>query len=949
MKPVFAAALLLCSLPAFAAAPAGLGDAEMRADLERVVRVTPHPRQIAWQSREFIAFIHFGPNTFSGREWGTGREEPKLFNPTALDARQWVRVCAGAGMRQIILTAKHHDGFCLWPSRFTPHSVSNSPWRNGRGDVVRELGDACREAGMKLGIYLSPADLNAIERGVYGSKNPPQRRVIPSPVPGWTPKSDVRIEGEWDEYNTLFLNQLFELLTEYGEVVEVWFDGANPKPGTGQNYAYQDWYKLIRLLQPGAVIFGKGPDVRWVGNEAGGSRAEEWSVVPLPVAPEQFTWPDMTGSDLGSRAKIKGAPWLAWYPAETDVSIRPGWFYHENEDGRVKSVGQLLDIYHRSVGGNSLFLLNLPPDQRGLIHETDARRMAELGAVLRATFTTNFALGARATASLVKGGGFAAATTLDDDANSFWTTADWSGPAEIVYELPRPARFNMAMLQEHIASGQRIEGHAVDVFMHGEWREVARARTVGYKRLLRFPTVTTDKVRLRITGARVAPTVSAFGLFHQRPLVPDPEFTRNRAGEVTLRCADTNALVRYTLDGSEPNRQSAFFLEPIPLPEGGTIKARAIRRDGTGGETLTEIFGAARADWTAMPAEAAAAIDEDRNTVWTGPARASITVDLGRSRAVEGITYLPPVNASGLVEKYAISAADDFAGLAKPPAVKALGSFGNIQNNPVLQTVRFAQPVAARWLKFTCEGAVGNSPATAVAELGVLTAPPGARPSTVLPLTQDRDYPGYDWAKRFAAAKALVRSQKPELVFLGDSITHAFGGQPSDWAARGGEVWQKFYARRNVVNLGCGWERTENVLWRLDHGILDGAAPKVVVLMIGTNNLDLNTPDEIVLGVEAVIARLNAVVPRAKILLLGIFPRGQKPDARREKLAAVNARLAEFDGRHNVTWLDIGAKFLNADGTISSSVMNDHLHPTAQGYAIWAEAMEPTLARLLAE
>ncbi len=759
----------------------------------------------------------------------------------------------------------------------------------------------------------------------------------------------MRIEGEWDDYNTLFLNQLFELLTEYGEVSEVWFDGANPKPGTGQKYAYQDWYKLIRLLQPGAVIFGKGPDVRWVGNEAGGSRAEEWSVVPLPVAPDQFTWPDMTGSDLGSRAKIKGAPWLAWYPAETDVSIRPGWFYHANEDSRVKSVEQLLDIHFRSVGGNSLFLLNLPPDQRGLIHETDARRMAELGAVLRATFTTNLARGARATATLVKGDEFEAAKTLDDDANSFWSAPDWSGPAEIVYELPRPARFNIAMIQEHIASGQRIEGHAVDAFIDGEWRELARARTVGYKRLLRFPSVTAGKVRLRITGARVAPTVSAFGLFHREPLVPNPGFTRNRAGEVTLRCADTNALIRYTLDGREPDKQSAFFLEPISLPDGGSIKARAIRRDGSGSETVTETFGPAKAGWTIAPAEAMAAIDEERSTVWHGPARAGVTVDLGRSQMIEAVTYLPPGAGDGLVEKYVINAADDPAGLDQPSAIRARGSFGNIQNNPVLQTVRFAQPVAARWLRFNCEGAVGNGLATAIAELGVITAPPEARPSTVVPLTQDRDYPGYDWAKRFAAARALVRDQKPELVFLGDSITHAFGGLPSDWAARGGETWQKFYARRNAVNLGCGWERTENVLWRLDHGVLDGAAPKVVVLMIGTNNLDVNTPDEVALGVEAIIARLNARVPRTKILLLAIFPRGQKPDARRAKLAEVNARLAKLGGRNNVTWLDIGAKFLNADGTISSSVMNDYLHPTAKGYAIWAEAMEPTLARLLAE
>ena len=955
--PLAGICLALATFAATAAPnpPAGLSDAEMRADLERAARVVPHPRQIDWQSREFIAFIHFGPNTFSGREWGTGKEDEAIFNPTALDARQWVRVCQSAGMKQIILTAKHHDGFCLWPSRFTPHSVKNSPWKNSQGDVVRELAEACREAGLKLGIYLSPADLNAIERGVYGSKNPPQRRTIPTPVAGWTPKSKVRLEGEWDDYNTYFLNQLFELLTEYGDVTEVWFDGANPKPGTGQKYAYQDWYKLIRLLQPGAVIFGKGPDVRWVGNEAGGSRAEEWSVIPLPEPPENFTWPDLTGPDLGSRAKIKGAKWLTWYPAETDVSIRPGWFYHASEDGKVKSLEQLLDIYYRSVGGNSLFLLNLPPDQRGLIHENDAQRMAEVGAALRATFATNLAAGARATASTSKGAEFAAANTVDADATTFWTTPDWSGPAEIIFEMPRSQRFNIAMIQEHIASGQRIEAHAVDAWLDGAWKEIAKARTIGYKRLLRFPSVVTEKVRLRIEGTRVAPTVSRFGLFYQHPLVPNPIFARDRAGNVTLFCADTNALIRYTLDGSEPTKQSAFYLEAIALPAGGVVKARAIRRDGGQSEIVADTFYVAPERWriagASGPTELAArTIDGNPKTVFETGFGGFVAVDLGARAPVEGFVYTPRANGQQAAHLFEVSISDDGKTWSAPVAG---GRFDNIENNPVAQTIRFAQPAQARFIRLALPPRDDkdrlSSAGVAVAELGVVTALPAPPASTLVPLTQDRDYPSYDWASRFAAAKTVVRAQKPDLVFLGDSITHAFGGQPSDWAARGGESWQKFYAKRNAVNLGCGWERTENVLWRLDHGILDGASPKVVVLMIGTNNLDLNTPDEIADGVKAIIARLNARLPQTKILLLAIFPRSQKPDARRAKLAEINALLAKFGGENNVTWLDIGAKFLQPDGTISAEMMNDFLHPTAKGYAIWAEAMEPTLARLLGD
>jgi alpha-L-fucosidase len=507
---------LLSLLPALAPAQGQTPPAEpeLRSLLERAVAIRPSQRQMDWQAREFIAFIHFGPNTFTDREWGTGQEDPAVFNPTALDCRQWVRSLKAAGMTQVILTAKHHDGFCLWPSRFTEHSVKNSPWRGGQGDVVRELADACREAGLKLGIYLSPADLNAIERGVYG-KTEAKARVVPSAVSGWTPKSSYRRQGVWDEYNTYFLNQLFELLTEYGEISEVWFDGANPKPGTGQNYSYPDWYAMIRELQPGAVIFGKGPDLRWCGNEAGDGRANEWSVIPLPVAPDQFTWPDMTAQDLGSLEKLRGAPYLHWYPSEVDVSIRPGWFYHAKEDGQVKSLKKLAQIYFNSVGNNAVLLLNIPPDRRGLIHENDVARLREFGDWIRATFKENLAQGAQATASHTREPRerFAATHTADANPATFWMTAEWQSKAELTYKLPTQRRFNIAMLQEQIREGQRIASVALDAWVDGEWRELSRATTVGYKRLMRFAPVSTDRVRVRVLDARVCPTIAEFGLY----------------------------------------------------------------------------------------------------------------------------------------------------------------------------------------------------------------------------------------------------------------------------------------------------------------------------------------------------------------------------------------------------------------------------------------------------
>jgi alpha-L-fucosidase len=472
-------------LAAFAGeTPPDLSDSEMRADLLRAVQVTPQPRQVAWQELEFIAFLHFGVNTFTDREWGTGQEDPKLFNPTALDCRQWVRVLKDAGVKMVILTAKHHDGFCLWPSHYTDHSVAQSAWKDGKGDVVRDLSQACRQAGLKLGLYLSPADLHA---------------------PSY---------GDTQGYNTYFKLQLKELLTKYGPISEVWFDGANPRK-EGMTYDYFAWYALIRQLQPGAVIFGMGPDVRWVGNESANTRATEWSVIPSKVPLDQFHGGDLTADDLGSRAKIKGAPYLLWYPAETDVSIRPGWFYHAKEDEKVKSADTLWDMYLRNVGGNCVFLLNVPPDRRGLIHENDAAALHQLGERIRATFKDNLAVGAQTKATRTKGGDakHSAAMTVDADADTFWTTDDWTTSAEIEYGLGAKKRFSLALLQEHLKSGQRIEACAVDAWLDGTWKELGTATTVGYKKIFRFVPVETDKVRVRILQSRVAPTLCSFGLF----------------------------------------------------------------------------------------------------------------------------------------------------------------------------------------------------------------------------------------------------------------------------------------------------------------------------------------------------------------------------------------------------------------------------------------------------
>lgn len=470
-------------------------------DLAAIVRkaasVVPSPRQAAWQEREFIGFAHFGMNTFTGREWGLGTEDPKLFNPAAFDARQWVRVIKEAGMTMLIVTAKHHDGFCLWPSALTSHSVKSSPWREGKGDVVGDVAAACREAGLGFGVYLSPWDRHE---------------------PGF---------GDSPRYNEHFRGQLRELLTNYGPVAEVWFDGANGEGPNGkrQEYDWASYYKVIRELQPEAVIAIMGPDVRWVGTESGTGRETEWSVVPVDIrdraavaaaSPSHpldgaFLPQDLTKEDLGSRNAIQGGKTLIWYPAETDVSIRPGWFYHAEQDDKVKMPDTLLDIYFSSVGRNGVLLLNIPPDKRGLIHANDAEALAALRSLLDRTFGLNFAAEAKAEASS-EDRTHPASAAVDGEPSSYWTTAGNIESASIELDLGAPRTFDCAGLGEYIRTGQRVESFRLEALEDGAWKEFARGTTIGHKRLLRFPALTTNRVRIVIEASRTNPTLASFGL-----------------------------------------------------------------------------------------------------------------------------------------------------------------------------------------------------------------------------------------------------------------------------------------------------------------------------------------------------------------------------------------------------------------------------------------------------
>jgi alpha-L-fucosidase len=451
----------------------------------------PHPRQIAWHEMEFYAFVHFTVNTFTDKEWGYGDEDPAIFNPTELDCRQWTQAAKAAGMKGIIITAKHHDGFCLWPSKYTEHSVKNSPWKNGAGDVVGDLAAACKEFNLKLGIYLSPWDRNHPD---YGKP----------------------------EYVTYFKNQLTELLTNYGDIFTVWFDGANGGAGyyggareerridRQTYYRWPEIHQLVRRLQPNACMFSDaGPDVRWVGNEAGRTGPVNWSRFKR----DEF-YPGISGKN---RQLTQGHPdGDYWVPTEVNTSIRPGWFYHPDQDNRVKTVQQLVDIYYASVGNNGNFLLNLPPDRRGLFHETDVDRLTELGKFIRSTFDKNLAAAAAVTADHTRGNSdrFAAAHVTDDNYHTYWAAKDGVTSGTLEITLDQPQAFNVFKVMEYVPLGQRVENFAVEAFLQDQWREIARGTTIGYRRILRFKAVKSDKIRLRIQKAQACPTIAMVGLYY---------------------------------------------------------------------------------------------------------------------------------------------------------------------------------------------------------------------------------------------------------------------------------------------------------------------------------------------------------------------------------------------------------------------------------------------------
>ena len=460
-----------------------------------LIRIVPSARQLALQQMEFYAFVHFTVNTFTDREWGDGTEDPAVFSPSELNPAQWVESIREAGMSGLILTCKHHDGFCLWPSRYTEHSVKNSPCRK---DVVKETADACRRGGIRFGVYLSPWDRN---QPLYGTGKP------------------------YDDY---FVNQLTELLTGYGEIFSVWFDGACGEGPNGkkQFYDWERYYRTVRSLQPGACIHVCGPDIRWCGNEAGNTRPSEWSVVPRRTMDtekiasrsqqaddESFRLRPIRAQDLdlGSREALKDETDLIWYPAEVNTSIRPGWFWHESENGRVKPLDQLIRIYLNSVGGNATFLLNIPPDRRGLFHENDVRRLKELGSFLRESFRNNLILEAELSGPEgAEGHGIGNAVREDE---TCYFPASGTRTPEISVRWNAPKEIRYAVIREHLPLSQRIEQFELWAERDGKMELLCRGTTVGNKRIVALENCRTSSVLFRVTDARGTPALEQLAFF----------------------------------------------------------------------------------------------------------------------------------------------------------------------------------------------------------------------------------------------------------------------------------------------------------------------------------------------------------------------------------------------------------------------------------------------------
>lgn len=697
--------------------------------IEKAAHVIPTPVQLSALRNEFIAFIHFGPNTFTRKEWGDGKEDPKIFDLKNLDTDQWCESMKSAGMKMVIITVKHHDGFVLWQSRYTKHGIMSTNFQKGEGDILKELSKSCQKYGLKLGVYLSPADLFQMEdpSGLYGNLSKYTKRTIPRPVEGRPFENKKSFEFVVDDYNEYFLNQLFEILTEYGPIEEVWFDGAHPKTKGGQTYNYSAWKELIKAVAPKAIVFGK-EDIRWCGNESGNTRSTEWNVIPYPADPNTMDhFPDLSRDDLGSRNMILNAKYLHYQQAETNTSIREGWFYRDDTHQRVRSTDDVFDIYERSVGGNSTFLLNIPPNREGRFSETDVRVLNETGKIIRETYGVDLLSGAKGSSLLF-------------DKNDETFVEVQNGTEGITVEVNSPITINRIVLQEAISKrGERVERHAVDAWINGQWTEIANATNIGYKRILRFPDVTTTKIRLRILESRLTPSISTISahFYRSRPpqltisrsveglveIKPKPQdFAWKAHGEDVAKNLNAGYKIYYTTNGDEPTKMSTLYTSPFKMAN-GEVKAAAFVNNELGAVT-SEKLGFIKKDWKLLSVssemerhKALAAFDENTSSYWAsspGKKHPSIAIDLGKRQKIKGFAYTPPVGVTnGLIEKGSIWISND------GKKWKKVGSFefGNLINDPQKRFHFFKKTATSRFIRIDAEQIAANGDFATAAEV----------------------------------------------------------------------------------------------------------------------------------------------------------------------------------------------------------------------------------------
>lgn len=683
----------------------------------------PAKAQLNWHEMEMYCIIHFGVDTYTDKEWGFGDEDPALVNPAHFDAGQIVGAAKAGGFKGVVIVAKHHDGLCLWPTKTTTHNITQTPWKGGKGDMVKEYQLACEKLGMQMGLYCSPWDRNS---AVYGKP----------------------------EYISIYREQIRELYSNYGKIFISWHDGANggdgyyggtPESRKIDRSTYYGWdvtWSQIRKLQPSAAIFGDvGPDVRWVGNEEGHAGTTSWATY-TPEAPDAGRQPSngYVKYWLGVEGTRNGQYWM---PAECDVSLRPGWFYHQSQNNQVKSPYTLLDLYYKSVGRGANLDLGLSPNKDGQLDAEDVTALKQFGDLLKQTFAVNLAQGAQLRASNIRGGdahAFGPQFLVDQDRYTYWSTDENVTKPVLTVVMPTEKSFNVLRLRENIKLGQRIEGFEIDAFLQGKWQTVATGTSIGANKLIRLPqTVKTSKVRLRITGSPVSIALSDFGLYKEPDHLTAPVITRDQTGKVNIETSGPVSSIHYTLDGSPPTQKSPAFRLPFLMEEAGLLKAIAVVGNKSS-EVVTAEMELSKFHWKVYASGNIAknsddqperekrtegyAVDEKPATLWStlkGDSTlkfepASISMDMGRSVLVSSFSYLPRQDKKleGIVDQYSFYLSTDGVNWVQVAA----GEFSNIRANPISQVIKLKTAVPARYFKFAGNRVVKGNGITA-AEIGI--------------------------------------------------------------------------------------------------------------------------------------------------------------------------------------------------------------------------------------